>query len=383
MFLAREVMEKVVLKKVAVDQNSSVSGKREVELLKRVKHMYLPKIYDVFDADQALYLVTDFIPGRSFAEYLKEGRRFEQKYVLIWAKQLAEAVSYLHGMQPPIVHSDIKPGNIMLTPDGDICLIDFNISAILDKGTARSVGTTPGYSPIEQYGYVKNYLELLRKRGVDVEAFSRARVGAEYLSKKLSEELSRSLLNSVSTPAQGAGGSSIPLPGQNNLDKVVSADFREADWEDATAAADWEDATVASDWDDETAAADWEDGISTAANREILPAGGQMPDPSASGKISAQEQLELVVDNKSFLIDCIQKGYGPRSDIYAIGATLYHLLTGVRPSINFFAIRQAHEYTGDIAPDFAAVIETCMRIDPDERYQDIEELRRALDSVRL
>ncbi len=371
--------EKVVLKKVAVDQKSSVSGKREVELLKRVKHMYLPKIYDVFDADQALYLVTDFIPGRSFADYLREGRKFEQKYVLIWAKQLAEAVSYLHGMQPPIVHSDIKPGNIMLTPDGDICLIDFNISAILDKGTAKSVGTTPGYSPIEQYGYVKNYLELLRKRGVDVDAFSRARVGSEYLSKKLSEELSRSLMNSIPSPAQGEGVSSIPLPGQNSLDKVVN--IRDTDGEEATVAADWEDATVAADWEDETAAADWEDGVSTAPNRDVLQAGSR--DVSASSGASAQEQMELVVDNKSFLIDCIQKGYGPRSDIYAIGATLYHLLTGVRPSINFFAIRPAHEYTGDIAPDFAAVIETCMRIDPDERYQDIEELRRALDSVRL
>lgn len=371
--------EKVVLKKVAVDQKSSVSGKHEVELLKRVKHMYLPKIYDVFDDNQALYLVTDFVPGRSFAEYLKEGRRFEQKYVLIWAKQLADAVKYLHNMQPAIVHSDIKPGNIMLTPEGNICLIDFNISAILDKGTVKSVGTTPGYSPIEQYGFVKNYLDLLQKRGVDVESFSKAKVGSSYLSRKLSDELSRSLLNSVPV-ASKVESASMPAAEQRGLDKVVAGDMFEEDWEEPTVAADWDEATVASDWDDETAAGDWEDGISTVA-------GNDFPKPQADAfrerQTLSQDQLALVVDNRSFLVDCIQKGYGPRSDIYAIGATLYHLLTGVRPSINFFAIKPAHEYHNDISPDFAAVIETCMRIDPDERYQSIEDLCKALESIRL
>ena len=361
--------EKVVLKKVAVDQKSSVSGKHEVELLKRVKHTYLPKIYDVFDANQALYLVTDFVPGRSFADYLKEGRRFEQKYVLIWAKQLTEAVKYLHSMQPAIVHSDIKPGNIMLTPDGNICLIDFNISAIFDKGTVKSVGTTPGYSPIEQYGFVKNYLSLLEKRGVDIDSFSKAKVGPEYLSKKLSDELNQSLLNSIPAPQ---AVSELPLPAseQGGLDKVVSEGMLDELWDEPT---------VASDWDDETVAADWEEGISTVAGSQA----NDVQSAFRERQTLSQDQLALVVDNKSFLIDCIQKGYGPRSDIYAIGATLYHLLTGVKPSYNFFAIKPAHEYHNDISSDFAAVIETCMRIDPDERYQSIEELGKALDSVRL
>jgi serine/threonine-protein kinase len=95
------------------------------------------------------------------------------------------------------------------------------------------------------------------------------------------------------------------------------------------------------------------------------------------------EQMSLVVDNKSFLVDCIQKGYGVRSDIYAVGATLYHLLTGVKPSINFFGIKPIHEFRDVVSPEFAAVIETCMRIDPDERYTDIDELKTALDNVYI
>lgn len=58
--------------------------------------------------------------------------------------QLCSALDYLHNQKPPIIHSDIKPANIMLTPQGNICLIDFNISFFLD-GTAI-VGYTHGYS---------------------------------------------------------------------------------------------------------------------------------------------------------------------------------------------------------------------------------------------
>ena len=356
--------EKVVLKKVSVDQPTSVSGKHEVELLKRVKHMYLPKIYDVFDADKALYLVTDFIPGKSFADYLKEGRRFEEKYVLIWAKQLADAVGYLHNMQPPIIHSDIKPGNIMLTPDGDICLIDFNISAILDKNTARSVGTTPGYSPIEQYGFVKNYLNILSRKGIDVEAFSKAKVSAGYLSSKLSPSLSNSLMQSASA----------------SLPQQQTPYGKPEKWEEETAAADWEEETAAADWEEETAALGWEDDETMAADDKTMFVDENAP---VSEPVITPEQMSLVVDNKSFLIDCMQKGYGVRSDIYAIGATLYHLLTGVKPSINFFGIKPAHEFADSVSPDFAAVIETCMRIDPDERYSTVKELKEALDKVDL
>lgn len=67
----------------------------------------------------------DFIPGNSFKDYLDSGTVFEEKSVIIWAKQIAATLGYLHSQKPPIIHSDLKPGNIMLTPEGNICLIDF------------------------------------------------------------------------------------------------------------------------------------------------------------------------------------------------------------------------------------------------------------------
>ena len=63
--------------------------------------------------------------------------------------QLCNALNYLHSQQPPIIHGDIKPSNIMLTPEGNICLIDFNISFFLDEDTV--LGYTNGYTSPEQY----------------------------------------------------------------------------------------------------------------------------------------------------------------------------------------------------------------------------------------
>ena len=89
-----------------------------------------------------------YIPGKSFQQLVQEGHRFKQSQLRRWGMQLCSALDYLHNQKPPIIHSDIKPANIMLTPQGNICLIDFNISFFLD-GTAI-VGYTHGYSSPEQ-----------------------------------------------------------------------------------------------------------------------------------------------------------------------------------------------------------------------------------------
>mgnify|MGYP002233785738 FL=1 len=90
-----------------------------------------------------------YIPGKSFQTTSTRGTSFlKQSQLRRWGMQLCSALDYLHNQKPPIIHSDIKPANIMLTPQGNICLIDFNISFFLD-GTAI-VGYTHGYSSPEQ-----------------------------------------------------------------------------------------------------------------------------------------------------------------------------------------------------------------------------------------
>lgn len=66
------------------------------------------------------------------------------------ACQLCEVIAYLHSQVPPILHCDIKPSNIMITPADDICVIDFNTSLVFSKGVL-AIGATPGYAAPEQY----------------------------------------------------------------------------------------------------------------------------------------------------------------------------------------------------------------------------------------
>ena len=151
-FLAihRNLNKQVVLKKIKNEVKDLSNNRAEVDVLKNLRHSHLPQVLDFLRIDGDVYTVMDYIPGRSFRDYLEAGEYFEEKHVLFWAKQICETIAYLHSQTPPIIHSDIKPGNIMLMPDGNICLIDFNISASLSGYGARVTGYTKGYAPPEQ-----------------------------------------------------------------------------------------------------------------------------------------------------------------------------------------------------------------------------------------
>lgn len=140
----------VILKKIKTDIKDFVNNRAEVDVLKNLRHSCLPQVFDFLEVDGNVYTVMDFIPGNSFKQYLDAGRTFPEKSVIVWAKQICATLCYLHNQQPPIIHSDLKPGNIMLMPNGNVCLIDFNISASLDGNTAWVTGCTSGYAAPEQ-----------------------------------------------------------------------------------------------------------------------------------------------------------------------------------------------------------------------------------------
>ena len=129
--------------------------RREVDVLKNLSHPYIPQVYDFFAEGETVYTAMDFIDGESLDKPLKRGGRFSQPQVVKWAIQLLEALDYLHSPihgNPPrgYVHSDIKPANIMLRENGNICLIDFNISLAL--GEENVIGASAGYASPEHYG---------------------------------------------------------------------------------------------------------------------------------------------------------------------------------------------------------------------------------------
>ena len=140
----------VVLKKIRTGVRNLMNSRREADVLKNLRHSCIPQVLDFLEINGEVYTVMDFIPGNRFRLYLDAGYVFPEKYVIKWAKQICYTLCYMHGQKPAIIHGDLKPANIMLMPDGNICLIDFNISAILDGSQAWVTGYTNGYAPPEQ-----------------------------------------------------------------------------------------------------------------------------------------------------------------------------------------------------------------------------------------
>lgn len=129
--------------------------RREVDILKDLTHSYIPKVFDFFAENETVYTVMDFIEGESLDKPLKRGEKISQPKAIEWARQLLEALDYLHTPthgDPPrgFVHSDIKPANLMRTPYDKICLIDFNIALAL--GEKSAIGCSAGYASPEHYG---------------------------------------------------------------------------------------------------------------------------------------------------------------------------------------------------------------------------------------
>ena len=142
----------VVIKRVKPQFRGKMNETREANILKNLRNQFLPRIYDIIYApDGFIYTVMDFIPGCNLQEYVERHGALSQKQSLKWLRQLCEVIAYLHRQKPPVIHCDIKPQNIMITPEGDICLIDFNISLIYEDAEMNALGVTHGYAAPEQY----------------------------------------------------------------------------------------------------------------------------------------------------------------------------------------------------------------------------------------
>jgi len=218
---------------------------QEARLLAQLNHPVLPRVTDYFTEGNRAFFVMQFVEGLDLAEIIaQQPGPFPQKAVIAWADQLLDALIYLHSHERQVIHRDIKPHNLKVTPTGQIALLDF--------GLAKSGGSN---SPVEScrsvFGYTPRYAPF--------------------------------------------------------------------------------------------------------------------------------EQIQDL-------------GTGPRSDIYALGATLYHLLTGVKPpdalaraaaliSAKPNPLKPANEINSAAGPELAAILSKAMAQNPDERYAGAVEFREALRRV--
>jgi serine/threonine protein kinase len=133
---------------------------REASILARLDHPNLPKVSDYFSENDRDYLVMDYVPGPDLHQMVVDARREDrflaEATVLNWAIQLCDALSYLHHQRPAVLHRDVKPANIKLTPEGRVKLVDFGLVKPLDPNDPQTmtslhgVGSLP-YTPLEQY----------------------------------------------------------------------------------------------------------------------------------------------------------------------------------------------------------------------------------------
>lgn len=128
----------------------------EAVILASLRHPNLPRVSDHFAVeDQGQYLIMDFIEGEDLRQRMERmGTITEDDAVMVGAA-MCDALTYLHTRKPSILHRDIKPGNVKITPDGHIFLVDFGLAKLVQGSQATTTGAramTPGYSPPEQYG---------------------------------------------------------------------------------------------------------------------------------------------------------------------------------------------------------------------------------------
>ncbi len=147
---------------VAVKENLFTSDeyarqfRLEAVILANLRHPNLPRVTDHFViGDQGQYLIMDYIEGEDLRQRMERAGSVSEEEAILIGAAMCDALQYLHTRKPSVIHRDVKPGNVRITPDGHIYLVDFGLAKLVKGSQATTTGAramTPGYSPPEQYG---------------------------------------------------------------------------------------------------------------------------------------------------------------------------------------------------------------------------------------
>jgi serine/threonine protein kinase/tetratricopeptide (TPR) repeat protein len=149
----RAVKELLISPNTPADERNSAIERfdKEIDLLFNLKHPRIPSLILSFQERGNYYFVMEFVPGRNLEKILEDSKaQLNEDQVIIWMMQVCEALSYIHSRTPPIILRDLKPGNIMITPDGNVQLIDFGIARKFDpnkRTNTENLGTISYASP--------------------------------------------------------------------------------------------------------------------------------------------------------------------------------------------------------------------------------------------
>ena len=149
---------KVMNKQNIIDQKMVEQINREVDIMYKLNHPHIVKLYNHFEDDDNLYLIMQFASKGQLYSLLKKQSRFDQRTTAQYMREIISGVKYLHSFLPPIIHRDIKPENILLDESGRVKLADFGWSNYDDKNKVRTTycGTPEYLAP-----------EMIKKEGHD------------------------------------------------------------------------------------------------------------------------------------------------------------------------------------------------------------------------
>lgn len=126
--------------------------KREVDILRQLDHTGIVRFSDFHVTDDGKYfLVMDYVPGKNLDSIVQNYGPFGSEATVEIGIQCCEVLEFLHERDHPIIYRDLKPSNLMLTPEGQIVFIDFGIARMFMPKQAATRVVTAGYSPPEQY----------------------------------------------------------------------------------------------------------------------------------------------------------------------------------------------------------------------------------------
>lgn len=154
-YFAMKTLKKDFIKK----QKQIVHTKTEREILEKINHPFISRLYFAFQNKEKLYILTEYMPGGEMFYHLHREEYFTEERTQFYIAELLLAIGHLHSKR--IIYRDLKPENILLDEDGHIKLTDFGLSKILPEGVEKTftVCGTPEYVAPEvllDKGYDKN-----------------------------------------------------------------------------------------------------------------------------------------------------------------------------------------------------------------------------------
>ena len=128
---------KVINKAKIVEHDLVEQIKLEVEIMYKLNHQHIVKLYNHYEDDDSFYLILQYCAKGQIYTLLKREGRFSERIASQYLREVISAVQYLHHLEPPIIHRDIKPENILLDADGSVKLADFGWSNFFNDDRRR------------------------------------------------------------------------------------------------------------------------------------------------------------------------------------------------------------------------------------------------------